>query len=553
VPKLRYQPPDRLPGATAFSEDPELRGSLSAVQLVKEQTWIWDDLRAACELEVKYARKRLKGHWELAAVAFVTSGHVDIEPWWANTTEEIWQECGFQHKPSFQTTHRRLRELGKVCDEFLKAAALVIQRCREHDARVMAHVHFDWTEDETHAALIHDCQPGDGCAYSQQTGHGSRRKAKRAAKAQTMEVRENREKLNTEEPDDSIVHDKESLPELEATPNGSKTRRVRINGCWYRTRDKEAGIRAYTNGGKTQRFWHGYYGGKAIDHFTSGVIPSVDSASRMEFHLFPELHDQVDAMLGEGESLETAIGDKGLSITSCFEHATRHGTAPIFPWRKTGDGKRHDTESHDRHGVMRCKHCGGPTKQVKFSTRDDEPRLWFRCLDGTETPGCAKEQTIACSRDWRTLIPLARTQPLYHELKQSHQTYEATHDYWRDRYKVCADNLAVRPKAVGLDWHQLRAYTACLVEWLRIAKKADWLKEVDEGASEDTTKLAGKRCFRKRGHDAASDLMKARTRAGLSEPYGPKAAKLGLGRPTLPSERPKNKLKNQIALDLPGP
>ena len=525
---------------------------MSAVRLVKSEPWVWDNLATACDLEVKYARKRLKGHWALAAVAFVTSGHVDVEPWWVNTTEELWLECGFQHKPSFQTTHRRLRELGKVCDEFLKAAALVIQRCREHDPRVMAHTHFDWTEDETHAALIHDCQAGDGCAYSQQTGRRSRRKAKRAAKAQTMEARENRERLNTEAPEESADHDKESLPELEAPPtNGRKTRRVRINGCWYRTRDVEAGVRAYGPAGKTKRFWHGYYGGKAVDHFTGGVVPSVDSASRQECHLFPELYDLVTKMVGKAP--ETAIGDKGLSIASCFEHATRNGTAPIFPWRKIGDGKRHDTESHDRHGVMRCKHCGGPTKQVKFSTADGEPRLWFRCLDGTETPDCAKEQTIACSKDWRTLIPLARTQPLYHELKQSHQTYEATHDYWRDRYKVCADNLAVRPKAVGLDWHRLRANVACLVEWLRIAKKADWLEKVNKEANEDAPKLAGKRSFRQKGHDAASDLIKARTRLGLSEPYGPKAAKLGLGRPTIPSERPKNKLKNQIALDLPGP
>ena len=56
---------------------------------------------------------------------------------------------------------RRLRELDQVCDEFLNAAAPVIQRCRTHDPRVMAHVHFDFTEDETHAALVHDCQPGD--------------------------------------------------------------------------------------------------------------------------------------------------------------------------------------------------------------------------------------------------------------------------------------------------------------------------------------------------------------------------------------------------------
>lgn len=174
MPKLRYQSPDRLPGATEFSKDAELRGSLNAARLLKSQPWVWDDLRADCELEVKYARKRMKGHWELAAVAFVTSGHVDVEPWYDETTDELWRECGFRGKPSYKTVHRRLRELEKVCDKFLDAAALVIRRCREHDSRVMAHTHYDWTEDETHAGLIHDCQPGEGCTYQQKTGRRPR-------------------------------------------------------------------------------------------------------------------------------------------------------------------------------------------------------------------------------------------------------------------------------------------------------------------------------------------------------------------------------------------
>ena len=66
MPKLRYQPPDRLPGATDFSKDDALRGSVNAVRLVKSQPWVWDGLRDACAaLESGYARKREPGHWEL--------------------------------------------------------------------------------------------------------------------------------------------------------------------------------------------------------------------------------------------------------------------------------------------------------------------------------------------------------------------------------------------------------------------------------------------------------------------------------------------------------
>jgi hypothetical protein len=123
---------------------------------------------------------------------------------------------------------------------------------------------------------------------------------------------------------------------------------------------------------------------------------------------------------------------------------------------------------------MRCKGCGGPMSQVRFSAAHEKPRLWFRCMIGA-SPECAKEQTISCAQDWKALIPLARTSALYHELKESHGTYEAAHDWWRDRSKVCADELGVRPKVVSLSWHRLRANVACLIDWLRIASKNGWL------------------------------------------------------------------------------
>lgn len=553
MPKLRYQPPDRLPGASHFSAREDLCGSLNAVKLVKSQAWASDDLRDACELEVKYARKRLKGRWELAAVAFVASHQVDVKPWYDETTEELWRECGFKSKPSRQTVHRRLRELETVCVEFLKATGIVIQRCREHDPRVMAHTHFDFTEDETHAALIHDCQPGDACV---RTGRSTHKTGGRAARAKTLEAREHREQLNTESPDESAKQEEGCAPEKTClvTRNGRKYRRIRMkSGCWYITRDLSAGVRAYTSNGKTQRFWHGYYNGKAICHYTGGVIPSVDAADRQEYDLFPGLYDSVCEAVGEAP--ETAVADRGMSVASCFEHVTKNGTAPVFPWRASGGNKRHDKETHDRHGVMRCKHCGGPMSQVKFSANGGKPRLWFRCMVGG-TVDCAKDQTISCSTDWRSLIPLARTEPLYCELKESHQTYEAVHDYWRDRYKVAADDLGVRPKAVGLEFHRLRAYVACYIDWLRIAAKNDWLDSPAESAcaaSPGAIRKTGERKFKTTGERIAKSLADKRVRMGLAQPYGPKAAKLGLGDATLPSERAASKPKKVLALDLPGP
>ena len=268
--------------------------------------------------------------------------------------------------------------------------------------------------------------------------------------------------------------------------------------------------------------------------------------------MFPGLYDSVCKAVGEAP--ETAIADRGMSVVSCFEHVTKNGTAPIFPWRASGGHKRRDKETHDRHGVMRCKHCGGPMNQVKFSANNGKPRLWFRCMIGA-TADCAKDQTISCSTDYRSLIPLARTEPLYRELKESHQTYEAVHDYWRDRYKVAADDLGVRPKAVGLELHRLRAYAACFIDWLRIAAKNDWLGTTAEStrAFGGAARKAGERKFKKTGERIAKDFAGMRVRMGLAQPYGPKAAKLGLGDATLPSERAASKPKNVLVLDLPGP
>jgi hypothetical protein len=523
-----------------FSQRDDLRGSLNTVRLLKSQRWVWDELREACgSLESNYARKREAGHWELAAVAFVASRHVDIQPFWDETTDELWRECGFDAKPPYMRVWRRLRELETVCENFLQAASTVIQRCRQHDQRVMAHVHFDFTEDETHAALIHDCQPDEECEYRQTTTRSGRRRAVPGAALHPQRVttgvaRQDREERNAEDPETSAERDQESLPErVEIVQRGSRTiKRIRQNGCWYRTRDLNAGIRAYMGERGAKRFWHGYYAGKAVDHFTGGVIPSVENASTQEYYLFPPLYDRVREMVGEAP--ETAIGDKGFSVGVCFEHATKNGTAPVFPWRPAGgDFKRHDQETHDRHGVMRCKQCGGPMEQVRFSAEGGKPRLWFRCMIGA-TPECAKDQTISCSTDWKALVPLSRLQPLYHELKESHGTYEGVHDYWRDRYKVSADELGVRPKVVSADWHRLRANVACLIDWLRIAAKNGWL-----GSTRAAQRHTGERRFKEAGESIASRLAGMRVRMGLAQPYGSKAAQLGLGQEMPPSRRPR--------------
>jgi hypothetical protein len=323
--RLRYQSPDRLLGAASFTDTPELRGSLNTVRLVKSQKWVWDALREACDLESGYSRKREPGYWELAAVAFIASKHVDILPWWDESSSELWQECGFAGKPPYMRVWRRLRELEKVADEFLSAASAVIKRCQMHDSRVLSHVHFDFTEDETNAALVHDCRKGEKCAYRKATKGKGRRwgYAKRPERVSTKAARAERHELAETDPETAEDWEKAHAPQKTKMLSDG-TKRVRINGCWYRTRDTEAGIRAYTGPRGCKRFWHGYYAGKAIDHFTGGVIPSVDSASIQESHLFVGLYDRVYEM--SAERIETAIADRVCPSPCAL--STRPRTAP---------------------------------------------------------------------------------------------------------------------------------------------------------------------------------------------------------------------------------
>jgi len=231
------------------------------VQLVKANRWLWNELREACDLDHRHGRPRQRGHWELIAVAFVVSDYVDIQPWHDDSSDELWRTCGFAAKPHYRTAWRRLRELAEVADEFLFAAGKLIRRARAQDPRVMAHVHFDNTEDETHAALVHDCAPGRcprrGNGHA--AGRGRSGAALRPARQNTKTFREDRQKLNTLDPETADHERSAHEPaRVELVERGGRTvKRVKIADCWYRTLDTEAGIRAYMGPRGAKRFWHG--------------------------------------------------------------------------------------------------------------------------------------------------------------------------------------------------------------------------------------------------------------------------------------------------------
>jgi hypothetical protein len=156
----------------------------------------------------------------------------------------------------------------------------------------------------------------------------------------------------------------------------------------------------------------------------------------------------------------------------------------------------------------------------------------------------ARQQTVACEKDGRLLVPLPCTDEHYHELKESHETYEAVHDWWRDRYKVAADTLACRPKIRSMRWHQLRAHVACLIEWTLICWREGWLGSPRRNQGEAT------RSYQDRARRIAGRLAGFRARVNLLAPYGERADALDLGERTPPSRRPRGAPPGQGTLDI---
>ena len=110
----RHTLPEQLPGATAFSDEPELLDPMWAVRKLKQNPQWLDLLEDATTLNRDWGRPRLPGSWALAYLAFVLSGRSDIEPWAATVHSSLWSECGFGGVPSYPTIYNRFNRWRKA-------------------------------------------------------------------------------------------------------------------------------------------------------------------------------------------------------------------------------------------------------------------------------------------------------------------------------------------------------------------------------------------------------------------------------------------------------
>lgn len=553
----RFPEPAELARATAFSANLEVGNSTWLFEHVRTSALLGEPFLDSMRINGSRGPKRERVEWILLYLDFATSDSVDVQPWYADAEDSLFRAAGCSRRPCLRTVRDRFVELEQLTADLEAAAARLIQNARHFEPRIGMYVHVDSTEAETHAALVHACPITDpNCQVWKKRRESVARRRTREARwgnppadpnadnAPDVDTREATDPSDEDEqPVEEIFderrplriatsevradrHRQTSLPAEPTEANGEPSdpldlgfeevgetatgKLIRIGGCLYRTLDPKAGIRAYTGSKGAVKFWHGYYNMKAIDHVTRAPIAvRVDSASKNEHMIYPELLDQATRNLGT--SPRAVIADRGFSVRPVFELNTRRGIASVIQWRRAqAHEQKNDNDRYDRHGIPRCQHCGATTEFVRFH-HEPTPRIWFRCMSGM-TDACNGVQSIACATDWRALVPLRRDDPVYLELRRTHQLYEAVHDYWRDRYKVAAADIGQRPKRIGPEWQQLRANAALLVEWLRISYLHGWL-----GGERTPCRAVAKIG---RGNDAARRLRQFRAQIGLNRPYG---------------------------------
>lgn len=536
-------PPEFLLDATRFQQDTHTFNPLWVITTLRRFEGQPHDLLAPLTAAIehvqrqagtRFGRRRGQARFELAYLAFVFSRHPDVRPWWQSAGRSIWKAIGLKERPSYEIVQRRFAELEDpaVIAAIEEIARTLIQLAVAHsEGRVGRYLHVDSTEAETHARLQHVCPETSPCWL---TARGEKRKRPRprrlSASAATKAVRARRH-LDAAEPEPERTH--LELGDGDELRYADDRLRLRVGGCWYEILDPTAGVRAYIEKRRVRRFWVGFYNAKAIDHFTgSPVAVLLTSASVQEHASYPRLYQA--ATTNTGCQPVAVIADRGYSISSVFEHNTRLGVGSVMPWRATAsrtDRADEDCDTHDRHGVVRCKHCGGPTRFASFSRtagsmrtngKKRGPRLYVYCV-APLTPECERRQSIGCETSWRMLLPLWRDTPLYLALRHSHDRYERVHHHWRVRWRSGADEHALRPKRRGIHNQQLRANAALLIEWLMICWREGWLP------GQPILPLDPERVIEEDGSDYAKGLAQRRAELGLDKPYGPKAQTMKIG------------------------
>lgn len=522
-------------GAGRFSDDGWLddpRFILAVVQHTKVLRALRD---AEASLTSKYGRPQLPGSYLHLYVAFCIDRDPDVESFYnRHATSDIWQRCGFdpKNRPSLSTLYVRFAELAdqRIDRAIQDAIAGLIATARKHAPDIGRHVHIDGTLTASHARLRHECANPTVTANS---GFGCRGQHRHPL-PRRMSASETHDRHHAEDAapfDDSeelggagagpgegsganagdaptagastapgpdarrSATKSEGLKQLDAAglrrwgldpcdPRVTRKRWFERDGHLLSCRDGEAGVRTYAPRGGRGRTTIGMNHLVVTDHVTGGLLAfDVVPADQNEFTVAAGLMDQTRDMVGLHP--QAMVADRGFHITSVFNALHDRQIAYVGPWRKAKHQRTREDVARaseglvDRHGVIRCRQCGGPTRangaNLGVTSSRDRTAIRVQCAI-RPLDECADTQTVLPDAAPRLIGPLNRTDEVYWQLRHAHSNFERGHAERLARYTVGGRDTASRTKRLGIAPQHVRLRYAQLLDWLRICLRYGWVK-----------------------------------------------------------------------------
>lgn len=189
-----------------------------------------------------------------------------------------------------------------------------------------------------------------------------------------------------------------------------------------------------------------------------------------------------------------------------------------------------ECDRFDRHGVLRCPHCGGPAETrgdgLGFYTDGRGTRRVRGACTQRNTPQCRKLFSVRCDAEPRLIGPYNLLDATYHEVREAHSNFERTHHHQRTRYATGGQEVLTRAHRVGVAWQMLRCSAAMFLEWFRLCVRHGWLAS----PRAPKTKRNAIRHFLMGDGNRLKNVTAARRSLRLQLPYGAAAIAAGLGR-----------------------
>lgn len=490
--KRRRDPAQYLEGASRFSDDGILDDPRFLIAAIKRAPQLQALLEAEPGLASRYGRPRLPGSYVLLYAAFCIDRDADLESFYnRHGSSDLWKLCGFQDTPCLNTVYARFAELDRLGDVMQASVRDLVAVARRHAPEIGRHVHIDGSLASSHSRLRHVCELAGSAKAKGCAGQGQHPLPGRLSDEDAISKHHEEDAAPADEPSAQSKSalkslDDEGIRRWGLDPLDPAVRRYRWyerDGHLLRCRDREAGVRTYAPRGGRGRTVIGMNHMIVSDHATGAMLAfDVVPADHSEHATAAALMDQSQETTGLYP--QAMVADRGFHVRQVFSDLHDRQIDYVGPWREGHlHHDRHQAAAAsgdrvDRHGVIRCQHCGGPTakhgRHLGFTSSRGRPAIRVRC-ELQVLAECAGTQTIQPNVEPRLIGSLDRTDDVYWQLRHTHSNRERVHAERRARYTTSGRDPLTRTKRLGIAPQRVRLRYAQLIDWLRICLRYGWV------------------------------------------------------------------------------